>query len=128
MVKDIAGYGVYWPEMGINTIGVLQPGLAYYILTENEIEITFPGCSKNSSQADPKKFDFSNSVWPEPEKTPSSHSIYIHPEAIENFTQGSLLGAFEESGNCFGITKIENSSNYITLFGDDPTTPVKDGF
>jgi hypothetical protein len=128
MVKDIAGYGVYWPEMGINTIGVLQPGLAYYILTENEIEITFPECGKSSSLIVPKVFDFSNQAWPEPQKTPLSHSIYIHPEAIENFAQVSLLGAFDESGNCFGITKIETSSNYITLFGDDPTTPVKDGF
>ncbi|NCC74510.1 MAG: fibronectin type III domain-containing protein, partial [Sphingobacteriia bacterium] len=32
IVKDIAGYGVYWPEKNINTIGVLNPGKAYFVL------------------------------------------------------------------------------------------------
>ncbi len=128
MLKDIAGYGVYWPEMGINTIGVLQPGMAYYILTDSEVEITFPPCSKTSTPTNPKAFDFSNPAWPEPQKTPTSHSIYIHPDAIGGIKAGSVLGAFDHQGNCCGISEIKDNSNYIQLFGDDQTTAEKDGF
>ena len=128
MIKDIAGYGVYWPQMGINTIGVLQPGMAYFILTDSEIEITFPACSKTSTRTSPKAFDFSNPVWPQPQKTTSSHSIFIHPDATEGLEPGTMLGAFDQPGNCFGLAKIGTSPNYITIFGDDQTTPKKDGF
>jgi len=58
IIKDIAGHGVYWPEMNINTIGALQPGSAYYILTNCEIEITFPSCSKTNARSQPQSFDF----------------------------------------------------------------------
>lgn len=43
-VKDVAGGGVYWPEKSINTIQTLVPGHAYYILTTEALEITYPEC------------------------------------------------------------------------------------
>jgi len=43
LVKEVAGTKVYWPLMGINTLGYLEPGKAYYVLTNDEVTITFPG-------------------------------------------------------------------------------------
>ncbi len=43
-VKDVAGGDVFWPEKGINTIQILKPGNAYYIMTTEAIEFTFPEC------------------------------------------------------------------------------------
>jgi len=42
MVKDIAGTGIYWPDLDINTLGDLQPGEAYYIYMNTAGSLTFP--------------------------------------------------------------------------------------
>jgi len=42
LVKDVAGKGVYWPDLDINTLGNLEPGKAYYILLNADGAITFP--------------------------------------------------------------------------------------
>ena len=31
IAKEVAGTGIYWPEYGINTIGAVKPGKAYYV-------------------------------------------------------------------------------------------------
>ena len=48
IVKEVAGYGIYWPGMGINTLGTLSPGKAYYVLVSGDMEITFEECNKGS--------------------------------------------------------------------------------
>jgi len=44
-VKEIAGTGMYWPEKGINTLMTLSPGKAYYILTNDDLEFSYPACT-----------------------------------------------------------------------------------
>jgi len=44
VVKEVAGWKLYWPEMGINSIDELLPGNAYYVLMNSPAEITFPNC------------------------------------------------------------------------------------
>ena len=41
MVKDSAG-GVYYPEHGINTIGLLQPGQGYQVRLSRDAELVYP--------------------------------------------------------------------------------------
>ncbi len=49
IVKDIAGIGVYWPAMNINTIGALQPGKAYFVMMDSEGIVEFPACGKSQN-------------------------------------------------------------------------------
>jgi len=44
IIKEVAGWGIFWPEFGINTLGALKSGKAYFVFMENEGEITFPEC------------------------------------------------------------------------------------
>jgi hypothetical protein len=44
IIKEIAGLGVYWPQMNINTLGVLFPGNAYFILSDSEFTFIYPDC------------------------------------------------------------------------------------
>ncbi len=44
IVKEIAGTGVYWPEMNINTLGTLKPGNAYMVRVTGPASVTFPAC------------------------------------------------------------------------------------
>jgi hypothetical protein len=41
IVKDIAGTGVYWPELNINTIGNLIPGKAYHLYSSEEGKMNY---------------------------------------------------------------------------------------
>jgi len=44
VVKEVAGWKLYWPEFDINTINELKPGSAYYVMMNSPAEITFPNC------------------------------------------------------------------------------------
>ncbi len=52
IVKEIAGPGVYWPEYGINTIGYLLPGKAYFIYLADDEQIIYPDCNPQWSCGD----------------------------------------------------------------------------
>lgn len=41
IIKAVAGTGVYWPAYGINTLGMLEPGVGYLILLTDEVVIVF---------------------------------------------------------------------------------------
>jgi hypothetical protein len=126
IAKEVAGSKVFWPEYGINSLEYLFPGKAYYVLlTENGdvdfgFKSTFTGKENLSASLDLTAFNI--------QATPITHTIAILPSAIETFEPESLIGVYDQAGNCFGITKIGEGNNSITIFGDDPTTGEKDGF
>lgn len=41
VVKEVAGWRVYWPEQGINTIGNLLPGRAYHVKVSEDTGVVF---------------------------------------------------------------------------------------
>lgn len=45
IVKEIAGYKMYWPEHGINTLQTVLPQKAYFILVSNDVVLEFPACN-----------------------------------------------------------------------------------
>ncbi len=45
IVKEVAGVGTYWPAMGINTIGQLQPGCSYLVRLNATATISFINCN-----------------------------------------------------------------------------------
>jgi PKD repeat protein len=45
IVKEVAGVGIYWPAMGINTIGQLQPGCSYLVKLNTTATISFINCN-----------------------------------------------------------------------------------
>jgi len=46
IVKNIAGFHLYWPSMNINTLDVLETGKAYLIRLNQSATITFPACTE----------------------------------------------------------------------------------
>lgn len=42
LVKEVAGTKLYWPQMNINTIGLLLPGKSYWVLMGGNGVIVFP--------------------------------------------------------------------------------------
>ena len=129
IVKEVAGYGVYWPAMGINNLGSLNPGKAYYVLMDNPASVTFGECTKSTSETLTGFKTLSGLVpWELTRPTASSHSFAILFGAIKNYEEGSIIGAFDQAGNCWGVTTCGNGASCLNTFGDDTYSEHKDGF
>jgi len=127
IAKEVAGNKLYWPQFGINTLGYLAPGKAYFVLLSSAGVVDYSGFKTSQVKmenlsASPDLTAFN--IHP----TPTTHTIAILPEAIIDFEPGSTIGAFDQSGNCFGIAFCESETVGLTVFGDDPMTAEKDGF
>jgi hypothetical protein len=131
IAKEIAGTGVYWPQYNINSIGYIVPGRAYYVLMTASGVVDFTGMKKSQNLPG---FDHENLKGFQDltgfgiASTSSSHTIAILPDALKGFEPGTIIGAYDQAGNCFGAAVINSKFISITVFGDDPTTAEKDGF
>lgn len=132
IVKEVAGTNIYWPEFGINTIGVLEPGKAYFVMMDEAAEITFPECGSLKHSVAPSLSGFQNlrglTPWQISKPTTQTHIIAIPAMEVSGIQSGNIIGAFDETDNCFGLAVYKSQNNSITLFGDDPTSIEKDGF
>ncbi|MBE0638800.1 MAG: T9SS type A sorting domain-containing protein [Bacteroidales bacterium] len=126
IAKDVAGIGVYWPQYSINSIGNLQSGKAYYVLLTAPGVVDFTGMKSSGMVKNLTGFQNLSGLGITP--TPSTHTIAILPLALKDLEVGTIIGAFDQNGNCFGVTIIGEEANHLTIFGDDPTTAEKDGF
>jgi len=131
IIKDVAGTGVYWPEYGINTIGNLWPGKAYYIRMLNPCSITFPPNDFSGLKREvvfPELPEIS-SPWGAVIRTPSSHTIAIPANVSLSLQEDGIIGAFTAEGLLAGLAKIDHTGgNVLVLQMDDPLSPYKDGF
>ena len=130
MAKDVAGTGVYWPDYGINTMEYLLPGKAYFVLLSEAGDVNFTGMKSSQNLTGFENLLGLSQTLAEfrIQRTPSTHTIAILPEALKGFEPGTIIGAFDQSGNCFGATVCDSEIISLTVFGDDPTTVEKDGF
>ncbi|MCF8364868.1 MAG: choice-of-anchor D domain-containing protein [Bacteroidales bacterium] len=134
IVKEVAGWRIYWPELNINNLVNLQPGKSYYVLMNSQEGITFPACLPQSLNAPLKSgsvFDeVSHMPWNTFETTVNTHIVGIPESSVSEslLRKGDLIGVFDASGICYGIAVWDESNTNITLVGDDPMTKNKDGF
>jgi len=130
VLKGLATSGVYWPAMNINTIGMLNPGLAYFILLNTPGLLTFPDNTDQASTPEPMEYKIPDNPWNGIQSSNSSHLIALISDGLESINPGDVIGAFSTDGNCYGVAEIEGDgrNTAISVFADDPTTPEKDGF
>ncbi|MDD4740496.1 MAG: T9SS type A sorting domain-containing protein [Bacteroidales bacterium] len=129
IIKEIAGSGTYWPAVGVNTIGNLQPGRAYELRAIQPFSITFAECnglksSDGAAHLQPKY----DTPWNDIHYSSASHSIAIQDDLAATLRPGDILGAFTASGICAGAHQMSDFGNAIVLFGDDELTAGTDGF
>jgi hypothetical protein len=126
LIKEIAGDCVFWPQYGINSLGFLQSGKAYFVLLESAGEIMYPECALKSSTVGTLT-GFQTLSGLNLKKTPISHTIAIPTGLIDEAIVGNFLCAFNQNGDCFGFAFLSGNGDALTLYGDDPTTPGPDG-
>jgi len=128
IIKEIAGSEIYWPEMGINSIGELKPGKAYWLHASMTFGYTYPVCNSKSGFIPNDSRSDNPTSWNDPFYTPSTHLIAFDDQLMETFRIGDVIGAFTTEGICAGIMEITGTNNALTLFADDIYTAETDGF
>ena len=125
IVKEVAGWRVYWPAMGINSLEYLDPGKSYFVKMQNEGLVFFPECDGLKSLASRLYAPDENLSEFGIVKTASTHIIALSNDL--SLKKGSQMMAFDELGLCVGVVEWKNQSTALTVFGDDPLTSEKDG-
>jgi len=89
----------------------------------------FPECSalKTTSAFEPT--NLINTKWWLIQATPYSHTISLAKNFVSQDFAGNQIGIFDQQDHCYGSLEVNGeTSQAIIIFGDDPTTPEKDGF
>lgn len=131
IIKEIGGSGVYWPAMDVNTLPIIKPFKAYMAYFETGGDLYYPLCFKQNVPETITHQTQNLTTWNTPVATASSHVVNISTDLIKSagIQPGDFLGIFDAAGDCYGLEAVfENENVAIPAFGDDPTTPGKDGF
>lgn len=123
---------IYWPQGGIYTLNTLYPGIAYLVSLTGEHTFVFPQPESTPDRiVRMPKHEFSNPTksWNDPLNTGVAHIFSIYKEALDEFSNGDVIGAFDADGRCMGMTQIKSTEDNLPLiiYGDDPTTSETDG-
>ncbi len=130
VIKEIGGNRIFWPDMGVQTLFVLEPGRAYYVAVTQNTSITYSDCQTYKSHPEALENTLiNNTPWNTPTETGSSHTIAFPYEVLQSMNAGDYLAAFNLNGVCVGMSQIINTSETLplTVYGDDPFTPDADG-
>lgn len=129
IAQDLIGSEVYWSELGIYTLTTLVPGKAYKIKTNAPVTIQFPDCNIKSTFQTLQQENLIVTPFGDIEFSPYTQVVGFTAEINKSFNEEPLV-AFDDDGRIFGFVAPKDSeqSFTMTLQGDDPATPVKDGF
>jgi hypothetical protein len=131
IIKEVAGTGIYWPAMGIQTLEIFNPGKAYYVAASQNAVITYQECDATKSQSSGSYVEPENTTtWNTPAKTPTTHVVAFSADISPIFSTDDFIGAFTENDVCAGFVKIQDkNTNYaVSVFGNDFSTGEQDGF
>ncbi len=130
IVKEIAGFRVYYPALSINSLSTLIPGKAYYVMVTESCTIEFPEELPFQTMANQEYYFEDFSPWNVVNKTPESHTFIFSDEAALTFDGGDIIGTFGQDGSCYGLMEITEKGTSFALpsFNNDNTTALKDGF
>tara|TARA_Y100000994_G_scaffold240330_1_gene234929 strand:- start:7651 stop:14520 length:6870 start_codon:yes stop_codon:yes gene_type:complete len=132
LLKDDEG-NLYWPELGINTIGQMEAGEGYILKVLDDQLFSFPSNSDGeiggSTVAEGRLGLTQTSYFTDIEKTNSNMVIGLPVESWDNFypENGDELVAFDSENNIVGVTVLNDNNNFMFIWGDDNETSHKDG-
>lgn len=123
----------YIPEFGINEIGNLLPTQGYKLKAKSGFTITYPANLKDEEVIIRAETQWHNAPLQHflinpALNTGSSATIILPLQNVTNFLQAQdEIGIFTPDGVLCGAGVFENKNLAITAWGDDPTTPLKEG-
>ena len=128
IVKEVAGWRVYWPDLNINSMGTVNTGAAYFVLSNAEQTILFPDLDGTNAASQAQNELVNVTPWDNVTETPGSHVIGFDSKALTVLKEGDYIGAFTADDRCAGLARYDGKSMALAVYGDDPTTSPIDGF
>lgn len=130
IIKEIAGYNLYWPAQNIHTLQELMPGKAYMAYVPQAFELEFPACENKAQRYLAKKMMQMKSLPQEITPTGISHLIALPEDANQIFENGDFVGVYTQEGICAGGIIIDHGQpkQALVVFANDSITHEKNGF
>lgn len=123
---DIYSGAIYWPQGGIYTLNVLEPGNSYLVRLIAPGSVVFPVSMKSNETNQPLVVE--NAPW-QTVSTGSVHLVAIEQTALQQLQPGDIIAAFNHQNMCTGLVQYSGQNGNIPLivYGDDITTTNTDG-
>jgi hypothetical protein len=128
VVKEVAGWRVFWPDLNINTLETVNSGKAYYVYANDDQNIIYPDLPGPLSSNNPQPKLINVTPWNNVTETPGSHLIGLSANALAELQEGDYLGAFTQDNLCAGLVQFTGENTALAVFGEDLTTSEIDGF
>ena len=128
VVKEVAGWRVYWPNLNINSMGTVNTGDAYFVLSNADQTIIFPDLDGTNAVSVLQPEAINITPWNEVSESPGSHIIGFDQHALQALQAGDYIGAFTSDELCAGLVRYDGGNVALSVFGDDLTTAITDGF
>jgi len=131
IAKDQDG-NAYIPSIPVNGIGQMEPGQGYQVKLSAADTLIYPMNSflfpKRIVDAHRAIAKFGKPHYQVNTKTDNNATIVVPKKVIEGILmKGDEVGVFDQKGVLVGSGRYEGENFGVAVWGDDPTTPAKDG-
>jgi len=131
IVKDQDG-NAYFPALPVNDIGNMEPGQGYQIKLTSLDTLLYPMntflFSKSVVERQPVIANSINPHYKTKLRTDNNATIVFPKRAIGGvLMNGDEVGVFDQKGTLVGSGLYQGDNFAVAAWGDDPTTPEKDG-
>ena len=133
LLKDDSG-NLYWPELGLNTIGEMESGEGYVLKVMEDQDFIYPSNSDFVDAVDgstnTERYGLTqSSYYTGIQKTNSNMIIGLPIDAWADFDiqSGDELAVFDTEGNLVGVSVLEDENNAVVVWADDESSQEKDG-
>lgn len=129
-IHDYRG-GTYWPEYGINDIGMLYPGKSYlFVFNDADYMKVMKGAAKDSLKAESliPSVDLPDS-WEVRNYSPFLSLLLIPNNLFTKPAKGDYLAVFREDNFCAGVDAVRVDEKYsvLIMYANDGITDEVDG-
>ena len=133
LLKDDSG-NLFWPELGLNTIGEMESGEGYILKVNDDQDFTYPSNSDGVDAVDGETIAgryglLQPSYYSGVQKTNSNMTIGLPIDSWVDFNiqYGDELAVFDTEGNLVGVSVLEDGNNGVVVWADDESSKEKDG-
>ncbi len=125
LIKDNSG-NMYFPSLNINSLSVLQMGKGYMLYMYSANELVYPeneSYPRSALALGNKELYTAKYLQSDIFKTGSDAALIISLDAADE----TEIAVYDRRDNLIGSGKVSDNLTYITIWGDDSQTEIKDG-
>ncbi len=120
-IYDLSEGLMYWPQGGISTLQLLEPGKAYLLNMNAPAVVSYENLGAEKTLAQNPIMGYPKDIYT---KTSEVHLISIPAKALpEGIEAGDYLAVFNEQNQCVGAVRYQGNNETLGLiaYGEDMT-------